>query len=82
MGQKDHQIILGKGTDETLKLSVKTLQRHFACFGSSGSGKTVSSPVNAGTHVSIWRHSAGSLPYYCSAVTGYFSQLFFDNKLF
>ena len=33
MGQKDHQIILGKGTDETLKLSVKTLQRHFACFG-------------------------------------------------
>ena len=29
MGQKDHQIILGKGTDETLKLSVKTLQRHF-----------------------------------------------------
>ena len=62
MGQKDHQIILGKGTDETLKLSVKTLQRHFACFGSSGSGKTVSSPVNAGTHVSIWRHSAGRLP--------------------
>ena len=58
MGQKDHQIILGKGTDETLKLSVKTLQRHFACFGSSGSGKTVSSPVNAGTHVSIWRPSA------------------------
>ena len=62
MGQKDHQIILGKGTDETLKLSVKTLQRHFACFGSSGSGKTVSSPVNAGTHVSIWRHSAGRPP--------------------
>ncbi len=59
MGQKDHQIILGKGTDETLKLSVKTLQRHFACFGSSGSGKTVSSPVNAGAHVSIWRHFAG-----------------------
>jgi len=29
MGQKDHQIILGKGSDETLKLSVKTLQRHF-----------------------------------------------------
>ena len=52
MGQKDHQIILGKGTDETLKLSVKTLHRHFACFGSSGRGKTVSSPVNAGTHVS------------------------------
>ena len=59
MGQKDHQIILGKGTDETLKLSVKTLQRHFACFGSSGSGKTVSSPVKADSHVSIWRHSAG-----------------------
>ena len=62
MGQKDHQIILGKGTDETLKLSVKTLQRHFACLGSSGSGKTVSSPVNAGTHVSIWQHSAGRPP--------------------
>ena len=62
MGQKDHQIILGKGTDETLKLSVKTLQRHFAWFGSSGSGKTVSSPLNAGTHVSIWRHSAGRPP--------------------
>ena len=62
MGQKDHQIILVKGTDKTLKLSVKTLQRHFACFGSSGSGKTVSSPVNAGTHVSIWRHSAGRPP--------------------
>ena len=45
MGQKDHQIILGKVTDETLKLSVKTLQRHFACFGSSGSGKTVASKV-------------------------------------
>ena len=62
MGQKDHQIILGKGTDETLKLSVKILQRHFACFGSSGSGKTVSSPVNAGTHVSIWWHFAGRPP--------------------
>ena len=34
MGQKDHQIILGKGTDETLKLSVNTLQRYFSCFGS------------------------------------------------
>ena len=45
MGQKDHQIILGKGTDETLKLSAKTLQCHFASFGSSGRGKTVSSPV-------------------------------------
>ena len=62
MGQKDHQIILGKGTEETLKLSVKTSQGHFACFSSSGSGKTVSSPVNAGTHVSIWRHSAGRPP--------------------
>ena len=59
MGQKDHQIILGKGTDETLILSIKTLQSHFVCFGSSGSGKTVSSPVNAGTHLSIWRHFAG-----------------------
>ena len=62
MSQKDHQIILGKGTDETLKLSANTLQRHFAWFGSSGSGKTVSSPLNAGTYVSIWRHSAGRPP--------------------
>mgnify|MGYP000845555153 FL=1 len=62
MGQKDHQIILGKGTDETLKLSVKTLQRHFAWFGSSCSGKTVSSSGNAGTHVSISRQSAGRPP--------------------
>ena len=62
MGQKDHQIILGKGTDETLKLSVKNLQRHFAWFGSSCSGKTVSSSGNAGTHVSISRQSAGRPP--------------------
>ena len=39
------QIILGKGAQEPLGLSLKTLQRHFACFGSSGSGKTVASKV-------------------------------------
>jgi len=32
---------LGKTADGPLELSTKVLQRHFACFGSSGSGKTV-----------------------------------------
>ena len=30
----------GKTAEGTLELSTKVLQRHFACFGSSGSGKT------------------------------------------
>ena len=37
--------VLGNGPDGVLGISVKTLQRHFACFGSSGSGKTVASKV-------------------------------------
>ena len=37
--------ILGNGSEGELGISVKTLQRHFACFGSSGSGKTVASKV-------------------------------------
>ena len=37
--------VLGNGPEGVLGISVKTLQRHFACFGSSGSGKTVASKV-------------------------------------
>jgi len=37
--------ILGNGPEGELGISIKTLQRHFACFGSSGSGKTVASKV-------------------------------------
>ena len=37
--------VLGIGPEGVLGISVKTLQRHFACFGSSGSGKTVASKV-------------------------------------
>jgi len=36
---------LGKTADGPLELSIKVLQRHFACFGSSGSGKTVACKV-------------------------------------
>ena len=36
---------LGKTAEGTLELSTKVLQRHFACFGSSGSGKTVACKV-------------------------------------
>ena len=39
MSKQDYQIMLGQGTQGRLGLSIKTLQRHFACFGSSGSGK-------------------------------------------
>ena len=39
------QTVLGNGPEGPLGISVKTLQRHFACFGSSGSGKTVASKV-------------------------------------
>ena len=45
MSKQNHQIMLGQGTQGRLGLSIKTLQRHFACFGSSGSGKTVASKV-------------------------------------
>ena len=45
MSKQDYQIMLGQGTQGRLGLSIKTLQRHFACFGSSGSGKTVASKV-------------------------------------
>ena len=38
--------IIGKTKDDQpVELSVKSMQRHFACFGSSGSGKTVASKV-------------------------------------
>ena len=36
---------LGKSGDNLLEIGLKTLQRHFACFGSSGSGKTVAGKV-------------------------------------
>ena len=36
---------LGNTADGPLELSPKVLQRHFACFGSSGSGKTVACKV-------------------------------------
>ena len=37
---------IGKTKDEQpVELSIKSMQRHFACFGSSGSGKTVASKV-------------------------------------
>lgn len=45
MDQKKGLTVIGKGSDGPLGISVKTLQRHFACFGSSGSGKTVASKV-------------------------------------
>ena len=38
-------LILGTGEDGAVGVSLKTLQRHFGCFGSSGSGKTVMSKV-------------------------------------
>jgi hypothetical protein len=38
-------LILGTGESGDIKMSLKTLQRHFGCFGSSGSGKTVMSKV-------------------------------------
>lgn len=36
---------LGQGDNGDLEISIRTLQRHFGCFGSSGSGKTVMSKV-------------------------------------
>jgi len=39
------KIQLGSTPRGGLELSLKTLQRHFACFGSSGSGKMVASKV-------------------------------------
>ena len=39
------KIQLGSTPDGPLALKLKTLQRHFACFGSSGSGKTVACKV-------------------------------------
>ncbi len=41
----DRPLILGTGESGDIKMSLKTLQRHFGCFGSSGSGKTVMSKV-------------------------------------
>ena len=38
--------IIGKTKDDQpVELSIKSMQRHFACFGSSGSGKTVACKV-------------------------------------
>jgi hypothetical protein len=42
---KQNHLILGTTSDGAITLSPKTLLRHFACFGSSGSGKTVASKV-------------------------------------
>ena len=39
------KIQLGSTPDGPLALKLETLQRHFACFGSSGSGKTVACKV-------------------------------------
>ena len=39
------KIILNNDKNNPIGLSLKTLQRHFACFGSSGSGKTVACKV-------------------------------------
>ena len=41
----DQPLILGTGESGDIRMSLKTLQRHFGCFGSSGSGKTVMSKV-------------------------------------
>ena len=43
--EKNNRLIMGIAEDGQLSLSPKTLKRHFACFGSSGSGKTVASKV-------------------------------------
>ncbi len=43
--KKNNNLILGKTKSAELAIKLKTLQRHFACFGSSGSGKTVASKV-------------------------------------
>ena len=43
--KNSNQLILGKTDTSEVILRPKTLQRHFACFGSSGSGKTVASKV-------------------------------------
>ena len=43
---KMKKIQLGLSPDsKSLELKLETLQRHFGCFGSSGSGKTVASKV-------------------------------------
>jgi len=39
------KIILNNDKKNPIGISLKTLQRHFACFGSSGSGKTVACKV-------------------------------------
>ena len=39
------KIILNSDNNNPIGISLKTLQRHFACFGSSGSGKTVACKV-------------------------------------
>ena len=43
--KNNNQLILGKTDTSEVIINTKTLQRHFACFGSSGSGKTVASKV-------------------------------------
>ena len=43
----DEKIILGKEitTDENVTVGIKELAKHFGCFGTIGSGKTVSCKV-------------------------------------
>ena len=38
-------LVIGKSNEEEIVLSTTALQRHLACFGSSGSGKTVACKV-------------------------------------
>ena len=38
-------LVIGRSNEEEIVLSTTTLQRHLACFGSSGSGKTVACKV-------------------------------------
>lgn len=41
----NNQLQIGKNEKKEISLSLQTMQRHFACFGSAGSGKTVACKV-------------------------------------
>ncbi|MDA3942217.1 MAG: DUF853 family protein [Bacteroidetes bacterium] len=41
------KLLLGFSENQTVELDLKTIQRHIACFGASGSGKTVACKVLA-----------------------------------
>ena len=82
MGQKDHQIILGKWTDETFKLSVNPYNIIFPLLVHRVAVKLFPAPLMLTPMFLSDGTLLEGLPYYCAALTGYFSQLFFDNKLF